>query len=45
MPARMFRSIQPLHFLLTPLAGRINRRQLEAIEYLEAKNRLLKERL
>jgi hypothetical protein len=30
----MFRSIQPLQFLLTLLAGWINRRQLDAIEYL-----------
>ena len=41
----MFRSIQPLQFLLMLLAGWINRRQLEAIEYLKAENRLLKERL
>jgi putative transposase len=41
----MFRSIQPLQFLLTLLAGWINRRQLEAIEYLQEENRLLKERL
>jgi len=32
----MLRSIQPLQFLLTLLAGWINRRQLEAIEYLKA---------
>ena len=30
----MFRSIQPLQFLLTLLAGWLNRRQLDAIEYL-----------
>ena len=41
----MLRSIQPLHFLLTLLAGWINRRQLEAIDYLIEENRLLKERL
>ena len=41
----MLRSIQPLQFLLTLLAGWINRRQLEAIEYLKEENRLLKERL
>jgi hypothetical protein len=35
---------QPLQFLLALLAGWINRRQLEAIEYLKAGNRLLKER-
>jgi len=41
----MLRSIQPLQFLLALLAGWINRRQLEAIEYLKYENRLLKERL
>jgi hypothetical protein len=41
----MLRSIQPLHFLLTLLAGWVNRQQTEVIEYLKAKNRLLKERL
>jgi putative transposase len=41
----MFRSIQPLHFLLTLLAGWVNRQQTEVIEYLKAENRLLKERL
>ena len=41
----MLLSIQPLQFLLALLAGWINRRQLEAIEYLKAENRLLKERL
>ena len=41
----MLRSIHPLHFLLTLLAGWINRRQLEVIEYLKEENRLLKERL
>jgi hypothetical protein len=42
----MFRSIQPLQFLLTLLAGWINRRQLDAIECTSGKkNRLLKERL
>ncbi|HEY5759016.1 MAG TPA: hypothetical protein VIU34_24490 [Steroidobacter sp.] len=41
----MLRSIQPLQFLLMLLAGWINRRQLEAIEYLKEENRLLKERL
>ncbi|MBL8270110.1 hypothetical protein [Steroidobacter sp.] len=38
-------SIQPLQFLLTLFAGWINRLQFEAIEYLKAENRLLKERL
>lgn len=41
----MFRSIQPLQFLLILLAGWIHRRQLDAIEYLQEENRLLKERL
>ena len=41
----MFRSIQPHQFLLTLLAGWINRRQLDVIEYLREENRLLKERL
>ena len=41
----MLRSIQPLQFLLTLLAGWINRRQLAAIDYLKEENRLLKERL
>ena len=41
----MLRSIQPLRFLLTLLAGWINRRQLETIDYLKEENRLLKERL
>lgn len=45
IPARMFRSIQPQQFLLTVLAGWINRRQLEAIEYLKEEHRLPKERL
>jgi hypothetical protein len=31
----MLRSIQPLQFLLALLASWINRRQLEAIEYLK----------
>jgi hypothetical protein len=31
----MLRSIQPLQFLLTLLSSWINRRQLEAIEYLK----------
>jgi len=35
----------PLHFLLTLLAGWIDRRQLAAIDYLKEENRLLKERL
>ena len=42
---RLLRSIQPLQFLLTLPAGWINRRQLEAIEYLKEENRVLKERL
>lgn len=41
----MIRSIQPFQFLVTLLAGWINRRQLEVIEYLKEENRLLKERL
>jgi hypothetical protein len=48
-PKQRFFSIQPLQFLLTLLAGWINRRQLEAIDYLHEernhqglKNRLLK---
>ncbi|WP_153067324.1 hypothetical protein [Steroidobacter cummioxidans] len=41
----MLRSIQPLHFLPTLLAGWINRQQTEVIEYLKEENRLLKERL
>jgi putative transposase len=41
----MFRSIQPLQFLLILLAGWINRQQLDVIEYLKQENRLLKERL
>jgi putative transposase len=45
MLTTMLRSIQPLLFLLALLAGWINCRQLEAIEYLKAENRLLKERL
>jgi putative transposase len=40
----MLRSIQRVQFLLTLLAGWINRRQLEAIDYLKEENRLLKER-
>lgn len=39
----MFRSIQPLQFLLTLLASWIDRRQIETIEYLKEKNRLLKD--
>jgi hypothetical protein len=45
MLAPMLRSIQPLQFLLTLLAGWINRRQLDAIDYLQEENRLMKERL
>src|SRR5687767_2989167 len=41
----MLRSIQPLQVFLTLLAGWINRRQIEAIDYLKEENRLLKERL
>jgi transposase InsO family protein len=41
----MLRSSQPLQFILMLFAGWINRRQLEAIEYLKEENRLLKERL
>ena len=41
----MLRHIQPLQFLLTLLAGWINRRQLDTIEYLQEENRLLKERV
>jgi hypothetical protein len=41
----MVRHIQPLHFILTLLAGWINRRRLDAIEYLKEEKRLLKERL
>lgn len=41
----MFRSVQPLQFLLTLLAGWINRQQLDVIEYLREENLLLKERL
>lgn len=35
----------PLQFLLLLFAGWVNRRQLDAIEYLKEENRLLKERL
>ena len=35
----------PLQFILLLFAGWINRQQLEAIEYLTQKNRILKERL
>jgi putative transposase len=41
----VFRSIQPLQFLVTLLAGWVNRRQHEMIEYLNEENRLLKKRL
>jgi hypothetical protein len=39
----MLRSTQPLQSLQTLLAGWINRRQLDAIDYLKEENRLLKE--
>ena len=41
----MLRSIHPLQLLLTLVAGWINRRQLDAIDYLKEENRLLKDRL
>jgi hypothetical protein len=39
----MLRSIQPLQFLLTLLAGWVNRWQIEAVDYLKEENRMLKE--
>jgi len=41
----MLHSIHPLHFLLAVFAGWVNRRQLDAIEYLKEEDRLLRERL
>lgn len=41
----MLRSIRPLQFPVTLLAGWISRPQLDAIEHLKEENRLLKERL
>ena len=37
--------LQPLHLLLVILAGWINRRQQDAIEYLLTENRVLREKL
>jgi hypothetical protein len=37
--------LQPLRLLLMMFAGRINRHQLDLIDYLQEENRLLKERL
>src|SRR5437667_9447390 len=36
---------QPLQFLLLLFAGWVNRRQLDAIDYLKAENRVLREQL
>ena len=36
---------QPLQLLLVIFAGRVNRHQLDVIEYLQEENRVLKERL
>jgi putative transposase len=38
-------SLLPLQTILLMRAGRVNRRQLQAIEYLEAENRVLREGL
>lgn len=37
--------LQPLHLLLMMFAGWVHRHQLDAIDYLQAENRILKERL
>jgi transposase InsO family protein len=37
--------LRPLHLLILMLAGWVNRRQLDMIEYLQEENRVLKERL
>ena len=37
--------LQPLHLLLMMFAGWVNRHQLDTIDYLQAENRILKERL
>jgi hypothetical protein len=36
---------KPLHFFAVAIAGWINRRQQEAIEYLKVENRILREKL
>jgi len=38
-------SVAPLQFLLLVFAGRVNRRQLEIVEYLQEENRVLREQL
>jgi hypothetical protein len=37
--------LHPLHLLLMMFAGRVNRHQLDVIDYLPEENRVLKERL
>ena len=37
--------ISPLHILIASLAGLVNRRQAEVLEYLIEENRVLKEQL
>jgi hypothetical protein len=36
-------SVAPLQFLLLAFAGRVNRRQLEIVEYPQGENRVLRE--
>ena len=43
--AAMSPPFQPLQLLLAIFAGWVNRHQLDAIEYLQEENRVLKERL
>jgi hypothetical protein len=37
--------LRPWHILLISLAGWINRRQQETVEYLQAENQILKQKL
>jgi hypothetical protein len=40
----MYSVLQHLHLLLMIFAGRVNRHQLDVIDYIQAENRVLKER-
>lgn len=45
MSGRMPRVIDPFQFVLIAVAGWLNQRQLQAIEYLREENRILREQL
>jgi hypothetical protein len=41
----MLKLLDPFRFMLTSLAGWMNQRQLQAIDYLREENRVLREQL